>query len=191
MRVIFAAAALLSLHAFQGPADQSPHTEHLFERDGIQLHYLDWGGQGDLLVFLTGYGATPHVFDGLAGQFRTDFRVVSPTRRGRQPSASPATGYALSDLTADVTALLDRLQISRVHLVAHSLAGAEATALAIEQPTRIVSIVYLDAALDAAEYARGCEGTRSGLLEDTVVTRNAGHDRQVSPRGQARARHRL
>jgi pimeloyl-ACP methyl ester carboxylesterase len=131
--------------------DTSKHTEQYFERNGVRLHYLDWGGAGEPLVFLTGYGAAPHVFDGLAERFRSRFRMVSPTRRGRTPSDSPATGYTLQDFTGDVVALMDHVKMPKAHLVVHSIAGAEATQLAIDHPDRVLSIVYLDAALDAAK----------------------------------------
>ena len=140
-----------SLPAFAQVPDTSKHTERYFERDGVRLHYVDWGGTGEPLVFLTGYGAAPHVFDGLAERFRSRFRMVSPSRRGRNPSDSPPTGYTLRDLTADVIALMNHVKIPKAHLVVHSIAGAEATQLAIDHPDRVLSIVYLDAALDAAK----------------------------------------
>lgn len=130
--------------------DTSPHTEHFVHVNGVKLHYLEWGGKGELLLFLTGYGAPAHVFDNLAPHFTDTFRVVALTRRGRAPSETPASGYSLETLTADVLGLLDALKAKRVHLAAHSLAGAEATQLAMLHPDRVASIVYLDAALDAA-----------------------------------------
>jgi pimeloyl-ACP methyl ester carboxylesterase len=45
---------------------------------------------------------------------------------------------------------MDALGLPRVHLVAHSFGGSEATRLAITYPNRIASVVYLDAALNAA-----------------------------------------
>ena len=31
-------------------------SEHFVEANGVKLHYLDWGGQGTPVVFLTGFG---------------------------------------------------------------------------------------------------------------------------------------
>jgi pimeloyl-ACP methyl ester carboxylesterase len=130
--------------------DASPHTEQFVRVNGISLHYLDWGGKGDALVFLTGYGAQPHVFDQLATKFTAAFRVVALTRRGRAPSDVPPAGYDLETLTSDIKGLMDALTLTRVHLVAHSFGGSEATRLAAMYPDRIASVVYLDAALDSA-----------------------------------------
>ena len=130
--------------------DASPHTEQFVRVNGIGLHYLDWGGKGDALVLLTGYGAQPHVFDQLAPKFTSSFRVVALTRRGRAPSDVPPAGYDLDTLMSDIKGLMDALTLTRVHLVAHSFGGSEATRLAAMYPDRIASVVYLDAALDSA-----------------------------------------
>jgi pimeloyl-ACP methyl ester carboxylesterase len=66
------------------------------------------------------------------------------------PSSRPTSGYDLDTLAADILTVSDALKLDRVHLAAHSLGGAEATQLATTRPDRVASIVYLDAALDAA-----------------------------------------
>ncbi len=155
MRTLLSSIALMMLAGPPGVAcaqqqDTSPHTEHFVQVNGVKLHYLEWGGKGELLLFLTGYGAPAHVFDSLAPQFTGTFRVVALTRRGRAPSEAPVSGYSLETLTSDVLGLLDTLKAGRVHLAVHSFAGAEATQLATLHPDRVASIVYLDAAIDAA-----------------------------------------
>ena len=152
MKVLALCFALSAMFG-QTPAtekDESPHTEHFVQANGVRLHYLDWGGQGEPLVLLTGYGATAHVFDRLATRFTKTFRVIAFTRRGREPSERSSSGYDLRTLTSDLRALLDALKFRRVHLVGHSLAGAEMTEFATLDPERVISLVYLDAALDAA-----------------------------------------
>jgi pimeloyl-ACP methyl ester carboxylesterase len=147
----YAVALTLTVSGGQQPApDTTPHTEHYLDVDGARLHYLDYGGTGEPLMLLTGYGPSAHVFDAFATRFTNRFRVVALTRRGTSPSSRPAAGYDLETLTADILATIDALKLDRVHLVAHSLGGAEATQLATTRPDRVASIVYLDAALDAA-----------------------------------------
>ena len=154
--LILAGLAIVALSAppagetLRAQTDTSPHTEHFLQVNGVNLHYLDWGGKGEALVFLTGYGAQAHLFDALAPRFTDRFRVIALTRRGQEPSQVPSSGYDFDTLTADVKGVLDALKVGRAHLVAHSFGGSEATRLAILYPDRIASIVYLDAALDAA-----------------------------------------
>lgn len=134
--------------------DTSPHTERFAAVNGITLQVLDWGGSGPSLVLLTGFGDTAHTFDSLAGQFRTRFRVVAITRRGVAPSSRAASGYDKATLTADVVHVLDSLKIQTAHFVGHSIAGVEMTEIARLYPDRVLSLVYLDAAIDAADAAR-------------------------------------
>lgn len=134
----------------QPAPDTTSHTEQYLDANGARLHYLDYGGLGEPLVLITGYGSQAHVFDQLATRLTNRFRVVALTRRGTAPSSRPTSGYDLATLTADVLAVSDALKFNRIHVVAHSLGGAEATQLAITRPERVDSVVYLDAALDAA-----------------------------------------
>jgi hypothetical protein len=76
---IMPVVALVCYVVVHGQTDTSPHTEHFVEVNGVRLHYLDWGGNGEPMVFLTGYGAPTHMFDVLAPRFTDKFRVVAGT----------------------------------------------------------------------------------------------------------------
>jgi pimeloyl-ACP methyl ester carboxylesterase len=115
---------------------------------GIRLHYVDWGGTGPVLLFLTGGGDSAHAFDALAPQFTDRFRVLGLTRRGQKPSDRPASGYDTPTLAADIAAFLDVLHLDRVALVGFSIAGDEETLFAGRYPTRASALIYLDAAYD-------------------------------------------
>ena len=51
-------------------------SEHFVEANGIRLHYLDWGGQGEPVVFLTGFGTPAETFKDLAVGLRDRFHAV-------------------------------------------------------------------------------------------------------------------
>src|SRR5688500_13051607 len=78
--------------------DRSPHRTGMVTVNGIQLHFLDWGGRGETLVLLTGLGGSAHIFDDLAPQFTDRFRVLALTRRGHGESDRPETGYDIGTL---------------------------------------------------------------------------------------------
>ena len=82
--------------------DKSPHTSDFVSVNGIKLHYLDWGGEGDVLLFLAGMGNNAHIFDGFAPRFADKFHVMALTRRGHGQSDHPETGYDVDTLTEDV-----------------------------------------------------------------------------------------
>lgn len=152
--------ALLGLAAF-GTTDAQvrPATAPAMPPDsfitvnGVRLQYLDWGGTGEALLFLTSLGGTAADFQPLATHFTDSFHVFGLTRRGQGKSEKPVTGYDTATLTQDIVAFLDAKSISRVTLVGYSLAGDELTELAGTHPQRVAKLVYLDAAYDLAENA--------------------------------------
>jgi pimeloyl-ACP methyl ester carboxylesterase len=101
----------------------------VIQANGIRLHYLDWGGTGDAMVFLAGLGNTAHVFDTLAPKF-TDV-----PRRRHDPARIRAVrtarhGYDMPARVADLAGFLDALKFRKAILVGHSVAGDELTAFA-------------------------------------------------------------
>jgi pimeloyl-ACP methyl ester carboxylesterase len=135
----------ISPKASPGPADK------FATANGVRLHYLDWGGSGDALLFLTSLGGTAADFAPLAAALTDHFHVLGLTRRGQGLSDKPETGYDTSTLARDIEAFLDAMAIERVTLVGYSLAGNEMTEFAGVYPRRVASLVYLDAAYDLAE----------------------------------------
>jgi len=128
--------------------DKSPHKTEFITVNGVRLHYLDWGGKGDTILFLHGSGDTPHIYDDLAPKFTNQFRVLGLTRRGHGESEIPETGYDTATLVEDIRQFLDALKIQRVVLAGHSFAGDELTRFAVVHPDRVIKLIYFDSAFD-------------------------------------------
>lgn len=135
--------------------DSSPHAVRYVSVGGARLHYLDWGGQGDVargevLVFLHGYNSDAHVFDDIAPRFTGRFRVLALTERGFGESGAEgdATHYSLDGAADDLRALLDSVGAPRAALAAHSMGGWIMSRFADRYPERATRLVYLDAAFD-------------------------------------------
>lgn len=76
-------------------------------------------------------------------------RVICADTRGHGQSSAPAAPYTMDDLVADAVAVLDALDIERVHLVGLSLGGMMGFGLGILHPQRVASLVLCDARADA------------------------------------------
>lgn len=132
--------------------DPAPHEAGFVTLEsGVQLHYLDFGGSGDVLLLLAGAGNSAHIYDEFAPLLTDDFHVIALTRRGYGESSQPDSGYDTQTLANDIGEFLSVLDISQANVAGHSIAGAEMTRFAIDNPERVLALVYLDAAYDWAE----------------------------------------
>jgi len=144
----FAVLAGVSAAHGRQRADAVP-LERYVTVNGVRLHYADWGGTGEALLFLMPNGGSiVRQFGAIAPQFTDRFHVMGLTRRGLPPSERPASGYDTATLVRDIVAFLDLMGIERVNLAGHSVAGAEMTRLAGSYPQRVSKLVYMDAAND-------------------------------------------
>jgi pimeloyl-ACP methyl ester carboxylesterase len=94
-------------------------------RDGQRLFAID-KGTGRPVVFIHGWTLSSAIWslqiDALAAQ---GLRAIAYDRRGHGQSSKPETGYDYDALTADLAALLDRLDLRDVVLVGHSMGAGE------------------------------------------------------------------
>jgi len=139
------AASIVSAQPTPQAEDKSPHESKFVQIGTVKLHYLDWGGTGEAIVFLPGAGDTAHVYDQMAPKFTDKFRVLGLTRRGFGESDKPEKGYDVDTLTNDVLGFVDHLKLKTVHLIGHSLGGNEMFRFAIKHPGRTLKLVFLDA----------------------------------------------
>ena len=126
--------------------EPSLHKSDFVNVNGIRLHYLDWGGSGQALLFLPGLGCNAHIYDQFAPRFIDRFHVLGLTRRGHGDSDYPETGYDIDTLTEDIRQFLDCLNIEQAILAGHSFAGIEMSHFAALYPERVLKLVFLDAA---------------------------------------------
>lgn len=158
-RLLLGMGALASLAACGGgslPRAAAVTDRQIGVAPGVSLHVRDWrgatGSEDDVIVLLAGLGGNAHAFDSLAPALARRHRVLAITRRGygssgKPPPASDAS-YAPATLVADLLAVLDALQVPRIILAGHSIAGNELTLFAGSHPRRVRGLVYLDTTFD-------------------------------------------
>jgi pimeloyl-ACP methyl ester carboxylesterase len=115
-----------------------------FRRDNLVFDVRDAGPpDGPVVVLLHGFpqhnDSWTAVIDRLTEQ---GYRCLAPNQRGYSPGARPSRrrDYRLSELVADVGALIDASGARRVHLVGHDWGAAVAWAAAAEIPERLATV---------------------------------------------------
>lgn len=177
LTIILLASVALVKAAPGSWVDRSTHIEGFAKVNGVRLEYLDWGGEGEVLILIHGSGDNPHAFDDLAPAFTDRFRVIAYARRGHGRSEAKPP-YDTATLTDDLLNLMGALEISKASLVGWSLGGNEITAMAALHPDRVDKLVYLDAGYDWADpdYRAAFEALPQNLFDtpaDAMKSMNA------------------
>lgn len=118
-------------------------TDRFVDVLGVRLHYLDWGGKGDALLFLPPSCETAHIFGDIAPALTDRFRVLGPTTRGCGQSG-PADEYGLDAQLREVDGFLDALQLDRTTVAGFSASGGKAIRFARLYPSRVTRLVVFD-----------------------------------------------
>ena len=107
-------------------------------------------GEGHALVLLHGLTATRrNVVQGSRLLARQGCRLIAYDARGHGESA-PAEPYEYPELTADLEAVLDELDVDLPVLVGSSMGAATAMAFALEHPERVRALVQITPAYTGA-----------------------------------------
>ncbi|MGJ6125746.1 3-oxoadipate enol-lactonase [Mycolicibacterium sp. Y3] len=100
-------------------------------------------GSGPAVVLSNSLGSDHRMWDAQVAELEKHFTVIRYDTRGHGASPVPPGPYSIDDLTDDLVALLDRLDIERAHVVGLSLGGMTAMRLAARNPERVDRMVLL------------------------------------------------
>ena len=123
-------------------------TRHAVTRDGTELVYWTWPGEGSPTLLLHGIGNYGRYWDLFADAVGGRLMLVAPDARGHGESGRPADGYAPADFAADALAVLDAIGIPSAVVVGHSMGGLHSINLAARHPERVRALVIVDASPD-------------------------------------------
>lgn len=102
-------------------------------------------GAGDSVLLLHGQGARGADFEHQIADLSATHQVIAPDLRGHGDSPAPSGPYSMPLLTADVAALVERLQLAPCHVVGHSLGGCVALQLAVDSPALVRTLTVINA----------------------------------------------
>ena len=117
-----------------------------FVTRGLRLHYLDWGGDGPVVVMAHGLLEHAHAFDRLAPLLReAGYHPVALDWRGHGDSDWVGAGgyYHFAEYVADLGFLVRHLG-GEVCLVGHSMGGNVSLQYAGTEPERVLAMVNIE-----------------------------------------------
>jgi 3-oxoadipate enol-lactonase len=111
--------------------------------NGIEIAY-ERHGHGIPLVLIHGYPLDHSIWEPVVPLLENGFDLLLPDLRGFGESAASRTPYQLTDLAADIAALLDQLKIRKAAIAGHSMGGYVALAFACAYPERVLGLGLVD-----------------------------------------------
>jgi pimeloyl-ACP methyl ester carboxylesterase len=129
---------------------RAKYTDRYINVRGLRLHYVDYGGSGELVLALHGLLQNAHAFDGIAPLLVPHVHLIALDLPGRGGSewASPSR-YLLMQYLLDLRSFLNSLGLQRCSFIGTSLGGWMARMYAISHPHQVTRLVLNDCAVGA------------------------------------------
>lgn len=94
---------------------------------GVTLQYAEHGDpSGVPVVFLHGVTDSWRSFERVLDQLPSTIRAIALTQRGHGDSSRPDTGYRYTDMSGDLRAFMDALELPSAVVVGHSMGASVA-----------------------------------------------------------------
>ncbi|MFL0275699.1 alpha/beta fold hydrolase [Mycobacterium sp. SMC-19] len=137
-----------------------------YTRDGLVFDVRDAGPpDGPVVVLLHGFPQRNDSWSAVIDRLTAaGYRCLAPNQRGYAPGARPPRrrDYRMSELVADIGALIDASGAQRVHLVGHDWGAAVAWGVAAELPERLATVSPVSVPHPAA-FLKSFVTSRQGL----------------------------
>ena len=131
--------------------------------NGVTISYLRTGGDKPAAVLLHGLMGSGAGWAPVARLLEAELDLILPDARGHGCSSAPDSGYRYSDLAADVTGLIQELNLSRPLLIGHSMGGMTAALAATRIGHLLSGLVLVDPTFLSEDRQR--EVHESGVAE--------------------------
>jgi pimeloyl-ACP methyl ester carboxylesterase len=108
---------------------------------GVTIHVADAGpADGPAVMLVHGFPENWWEWHELIGPLAADgYRVLCPDLRGAGWSSAPRSSYTKTEMGDDLAAVLDRLGVAKVKLVAHDWGGPVAFIMMLRHPEKVTA----------------------------------------------------
>ncbi|MFQ5380278.1 MAG: alpha/beta fold hydrolase [Dehalococcoidia bacterium] len=141
-----------------------------FEYEGAELYYESYGS-GPTVVFCHGAGGNHISWFQQIPRLSSRYRCVTFDHRGWGRSLDPRPVAERPPFDDDLAALIDRLELEDVRLVAQSMGGWTALAYTVKHPERVKALIMADTVggLTSPELDAAREETRKVIAEKGLL----------------------
>ncbi|MCR9080935.1 MAG: alpha/beta hydrolase [Cyclobacteriaceae bacterium] len=113
------------------------------EANGIKLYYIDKGEGKETVVFSHGLLWSHKMFDAQIDELAKSYRVIAYDHRG-QGQSEVKEPFDMETVAEDAAALIEKLDLAKVHFVGLSMGGFVGMRLAARRPDLVKSLTLLE-----------------------------------------------
>jgi pimeloyl-ACP methyl ester carboxylesterase len=136
--------------------------------DGVPIHYRAEGSGGTALVFVHGWSCDGGYWKNQVPYFSSRYLVVTLDLAGHGASGLGRKKWTIEAYADDVKAVVEKLGLTRVVLIGHSMSGPVTVEAARKMPGRVVALIPVDTLQDLSEKPdpEAWEGILQSMRED-------------------------
>ena len=110
--------------------------------NGFEM-YLEIMGDGEPLLLVRGWSGNSEYFQPLKSELATHYRLIIPELRGHGRSTNPSGSFTTKQAAADMSALLERLDLEQVRAIGASAGALILMHMAVEEPASIQRMILV------------------------------------------------
>jgi pimeloyl-ACP methyl ester carboxylesterase len=110
----------------------------------VKIAYIDTGSHDTTLLFVHGWGINKSYWAGQVKYFAPHYRIVAMDMASFGESGKNRNSWTNTDFAGDVDSVIKQLDLKKVILIGHSMAGDVVLQAAIDNPDRVIGLVGID-----------------------------------------------
>ncbi len=112
--------------------------------NNTNIHYEESGQGAETIVFSHGLLWSTRMFDNQVAVLKDNYRVITYDHRGQGQSDVAESDYDMDTLSEDAIALIEKLNLGKVHFVGLSMGGFVAMRIAARRPDLLKSLILIE-----------------------------------------------
>lgn len=114
------------------------------DNKGVNIAFTDTGKSDTTLLFVHGWGINKGYWSNQITHFGKRYRVVAIDLPGFGASGKNRSNWGTDEYAADIDSTIAQLQLKKVVLIGHSMAGDIVLQSAIDNPDKVIAVVGVD-----------------------------------------------
>lgn len=109
----------------------------------LKMHYEEAGSGDDTLIMIHGNFASWRWWKPVMERLPSGYHAYIPDLRGSGDTDRPPDGHTVEQLAEDIYEFVKALELSKFHLVGHSLGGAVSLQFTLDHPEKVYDLVLV------------------------------------------------